>query len=41
MRVPVHDFELRLLLMPETLRIEISDARGEREPTPDTTGLGR
>lgn len=31
-RVPGRDFELRLLLLPEdTLRIEVSDARGERQ----------
>lgn len=31
-RVPGRDFELRLLLLPEgTLRIEVSDARGDRE----------
>ncbi|MFI5689638.1 ATP-binding protein [Streptomyces sp. NPDC051636] len=30
-RVPGRDFELRLLLLPEeTLRIEVSDARGDR-----------
>jgi anti-sigma regulatory factor (Ser/Thr protein kinase) len=31
-RVPGRDFELRLLLLPEdTLRIEVSDARGDRQ----------
>ncbi|MFG2128428.1 ATP-binding protein [Streptomyces sp. NPDC048751] len=31
-RVPGRDFELRLLLFPEgTLRVEVSDARGERQ----------
>ncbi|WP_406269344.1 ATP-binding protein [Streptomyces sp. NBC_00191] len=33
-RVPGRDFELRLTLWPLTLRIEVSDARGDREPTP-------
>ncbi|MGW1493808.1 ATP-binding protein [Streptomyces sp. NPDC002402] len=33
-RVPGRDFELRLTLCPLTLRIEVSDARGDREPTP-------
>ncbi|HET6356386.1 ATP-binding protein [Streptomyces sp.] len=28
------DFELRLTLWPLTLRIEVSDARGDREPSP-------
>lgn len=32
-RVPGRDFELRLVLA-DTLRIEVSDARGEREPEP-------
>ena len=33
-RVPGRDFELRLMLLPEedTLRIEVSDTRGERRP---------
>ncbi|MFF3321536.1 ATP-binding protein [Streptomyces sp. NPDC002889] len=45
-RVPGRDFELRLLLTETTLRIEVSDARGESEPepgapTPDSeTGRG-
>ncbi|MFE6665704.1 ATP-binding protein [Streptomyces sp. NPDC057697] len=30
--VPGRDFELRLLALSGTLRIEVSDARGEREP---------
>ncbi|WP_245873897.1 ATP-binding protein [Streptomyces phaeoluteigriseus] len=31
-RVPGRDFELRLLLLPEgTLRVEVSDTRGDRE----------
>jgi anti-sigma regulatory factor (Ser/Thr protein kinase) len=33
-RVPGRDFELRLTLAPTTLRIEVSDPRGEREPEP-------
>ncbi|WP_406401556.1 ATP-binding protein [Streptomyces sp. NBC_00879] len=33
-RVSGRDFELRLTLWPLTLRIEVSDARGDREPTP-------
>ncbi|MFD9218631.1 ATP-binding protein [Streptomyces sp. NPDC060064] len=33
-RVPGRDFELRLALCPTTLRIEVSDARGDREPAP-------
>ncbi|MCX4823797.1 ATP-binding protein [Streptomyces sp. NBC_01142] len=33
-RVPGRDFELHLTLWPLTLRIEISDARGDREPSP-------
>lgn len=31
-RVPGRDFELRLALMPATLRIEVSDTRTERRP---------
>jgi hypothetical protein len=31
-RVPGRDFELRLALMPGTLRIEVSDTRTERRP---------
>ena len=31
-RVPGRDFELRLALAAGTLRIEVSDARGDREP---------
>ena len=31
-RVPGRDFELRLTLTADTLRIEVSDARGERRP---------
>lgn len=30
--VPGRDFELRLVALPGTLRIEVSDARGERGP---------
>ncbi|MFF3454600.1 ATP-binding protein [Streptomyces sp. NPDC002730] len=33
-RVPGRDFELRLALFTKTLRIDVSDARGDREPTP-------
>lgn len=33
-RVPGRDFELRLILAATTLRVEVSDARGEREPAP-------
>ncbi|MFI1397573.1 ATP-binding protein [Streptomyces sp. NPDC020681] len=33
-RVPGRDFELRLTLAADTLRIEVSDARGDREPEP-------
>ncbi|HZX37186.1 MAG TPA: ATP-binding protein [Streptomyces sp.] len=33
-RVPGRDFELRLTLAPTTLRIEVSDPRGECEPEP-------
>ncbi|WP_405598924.1 ATP-binding protein [Streptomyces sp. NBC_01410] len=33
-RVQGRDFELRLTLWPLTLRIEVSDARGDREPIP-------
>ncbi|MEW2081613.1 ATP-binding protein [Streptomyces sp. NPDC005283] len=33
-RVPGRDFELRLTLAPKTLRIEVSDARADREPDP-------
>ncbi|NUK54629.1 ATP-binding protein [Streptomyces lunaelactis] len=33
-RVPGRDFELRLTLCPKTLRIEVSDARADREPAP-------
>ncbi|MFK4224074.1 ATP-binding protein [Streptomyces sp. NPDC019890] len=33
-RVPGRDFELRLALTTTTLRIEVSDARGDREPEP-------
>ncbi|MEU4492997.1 ATP-binding protein [Streptomyces sp. NPDC023998] len=36
-RVPGRDFELRLTLAPKALRIEVSDARGEREPAPTPT----
>ncbi|MGW7363709.1 ATP-binding protein [Streptomyces sp. NPDC054841] len=45
-RVPGRDFQLRLVLAPTTLRIEVSDARGDRTPTlsppaPDSeTGRG-
>ncbi|MEE1928307.1 ATP-binding protein [Streptomyces sp. TRM 70351] len=31
-RVPGRDFELRLGLSPSTLRVEVSDTRGERRP---------
>ncbi|MFJ3144880.1 ATP-binding protein [Streptomyces halstedii] len=31
-RVPGRDFEVRLLRFADTLRIEVSDARGERRP---------
>lgn len=31
-RVPGRDFELRLDLLPDTLRIEVSDTRSERRP---------
>lgn len=31
-RVPGRDFELRLSLVPYTLRIDVSDTRGERRP---------
>jgi anti-sigma regulatory factor (Ser/Thr protein kinase) len=31
-RVPGRDFELRLTRTPQTLRIEVSDTRGERRP---------
>lgn len=37
-RVPGRDFELRLMLTDDTLRIEVSDARAEKRPrevTPD------
>jgi hypothetical protein len=30
--VPGRDFELRLGLTPDTLRVEVSDTRGERRP---------
>lgn len=33
-RVQGRDFELCLTLSPMTLRIEVSDARGDREPSP-------
>lgn len=33
-RVPGRDFELCLTLAPTTVRIEVSDSRGEREPAP-------
>ncbi|MFD4141486.1 ATP-binding protein [Streptomyces sp. NPDC058572] len=33
-RVPGRDFELHLRLMEASLRIEVSDTRGEREPAP-------
>ncbi|TQK45218.1 anti-sigma regulatory factor (Ser/Thr protein kinase) [Streptomyces sp. SLBN-118] len=33
-RVQGRDFELRLTLSPMTLRIEVSDARADREPSP-------
>lgn len=33
-RVPGRDFELRLVLSADHLRIEVSDARAEREPEP-------
>ncbi|MEU3917023.1 ATP-binding protein [Streptomyces sp. NPDC029004] len=33
-RIPGRDFELRLTLWPLTLRIEVSDARGDRQPSP-------
>ncbi|MFF0067233.1 ATP-binding protein [Streptomyces sp. NPDC005279] len=36
-RVPGRDFELRLTLAPKTLRIEVSDARADREPDPRPT----
>ncbi|MEU0738458.1 ATP-binding protein [Streptomyces sp. NPDC006134] len=41
-RVPGRDFELRLLLaLPDaTLRIEVSDARGDRLPVPAAPGDG-
>ncbi|MBB1261172.1 ATP-binding protein [Streptomyces alkaliterrae] len=36
-RVPGRDFEVRLTLHPDLLRIEVSDARGDRRPpTPST-----
>ncbi|MGW2558210.1 ATP-binding protein [Streptomyces sp. NPDC001514] len=38
-RVPGRDFEVRLLLAATTLRIEVSDARGERVPTTPGTPL--
>jgi anti-sigma regulatory factor (Ser/Thr protein kinase) len=38
-RVPGRDFELRLLLTPEALRIEVSDARGEHGPAPAEPAL--
>lgn len=31
-RVPGRDFELRLVLRPETVRVEVSDTRAERTP---------
>ncbi|MFC8505015.1 ATP-binding protein [Streptomyces sp. NPDC057411] len=34
-RVPGRDFELRLELGGDHVRIEVSDTRGEREPVPD------
>ncbi|MER5767591.1 ATP-binding protein [Streptomyces sp. NPDC001985] len=33
-RLPGREFELRLTLTPDTLRIEVSDARAERAPVP-------
>ncbi|MFC5805336.1 ATP-binding protein [Streptomyces formicae] len=36
-RIPGRDFELRLLLSAPTLRIEVSDTRGERVPTAPVT----
>lgn len=33
-RIPGRDFELRLALTSTTLRIEVSDARADSEPTP-------
>jgi hypothetical protein len=33
-RVPGRDFELGLSLAPRTLRIDVSDTRGERRPPP-------
>jgi anti-sigma regulatory factor (Ser/Thr protein kinase) len=33
-RLPGRDFELRLLLLPEAVRVEVSDARPERLPPP-------
>ncbi|MFF8607726.1 ATP-binding protein [Streptomyces sp. NPDC015346] len=33
-RVPGRDFELRLALAADHLRVEVSDARGERRPDP-------
>ncbi|MFE1902223.1 ATP-binding protein [Streptomyces gardneri] len=35
--VPGRDFRLRLLLAADTLRIEVTDTRTERQPTTDTT----
>ncbi|MEV8624027.1 ATP-binding protein [Streptomyces sp. NBC_01268] len=34
-RVPGRDFELRLTPAGDHVRVEVSDARGEREPAPD------
>ncbi|MGW0464464.1 ATP-binding protein [Streptomyces sp. NPDC003027] len=43
-RVPGRDFEVRLVLSAGHLRVEVSDARGEREPepvsVPDEGGYG-
>ncbi|MET9649571.1 MULTISPECIES: ATP-binding protein [unclassified Streptomyces] len=43
-RVPGRDFELRLVPAPDHVRIEVSDARAEREPRaagcPDEGGYG-
>ncbi|MFF7182019.1 ATP-binding protein [Streptomyces sp. NPDC008121] len=43
-RVPGRDFEVRLALAEDHVRVEVSDARGEREPepvaVPDEGGYG-
>lgn len=40
-RVPGRDFELRLVLAGDHVRIEVSDTRAEREPVPDPYPDGR